>query len=45
MKYAKSRPIIAQYPSLSENLGRAIESVLLGEKTPENALQEAQKKT
>ncbi|MTF40145.1 ABC transporter substrate-binding protein [Cyanobacterium aponinum AL20118] len=44
MKYAKSRPIIAQYPSLSENLGRAIESVLLGEKTPENALQEAQKR-
>lgn len=44
MQYAKSRPIIAQYPSLSENLGRAIESVLLGKKSPENALKEAQKR-
>lgn len=44
MKYAKSRPIIAQYPSLSENLGRAIESVLLGKKSPENALKDAQKR-
>ncbi len=32
MKVAKSRPIIVDYPVISENLGRAIESTLLGTK-------------
>lgn len=44
MKVAKSRPIISDYPAISENLGRAIESSLLGEKTPKQALEEAQKR-
>jgi multiple sugar transport system substrate-binding protein len=44
MKVAKSRPIIADYPAISENLGRAIESSLLGEKTPKQALEESQKR-
>ncbi len=44
MKVAKSRPIIADYPAISENLGRAIESSLLGEKTPKEALEESQQR-
>lgn len=44
MKYAKSRPIIANYPLISENLGRAIESVLLGKMSAKQALEEAQKR-
>ncbi|HIK37844.1 MAG: ABC transporter substrate-binding protein [Geminocystis sp.] len=44
MKYAKSRPIIADYPLISENLGRAIESVLLGKMSAKQALEEAQKR-
>ncbi|NCO75118.1 MAG: ABC transporter substrate-binding protein [Cyanobacteria bacterium] len=44
MKVAKSRPIIADYPAISENLGRAIESSLLGAKTPKQALEESQKR-
>jgi multiple sugar transport system substrate-binding protein len=44
MKNAKSRPLLVNYPSISENLGRAIEASLLGEKTPKNALQESQKR-
>lgn len=44
MKVAKSRPIISDYPAISENLGRGIESSLLGEKTPKQALEESQKR-
>ena len=44
MKVAKSRPIIADYPVISENLGRAIESTLLGTKTAKEALKESQKR-
>lgn len=41
MAWARSRPILAGYSRLSENLGRAIESTLLGG-TPRNALKTAQ---
>ena len=44
MKWARSRPIIPKYTRLSENLGRAIEASLLGEKTPEEALAQSQKR-
>ncbi len=44
MQVARARPIIENYTKLSENLGRAIEASLLGEKTPQQALQEAQKR-
>lgn len=43
LKVSQSRPIIADYPAISENLGRAIESSLLGEKTPNKALEASQK--
>ncbi|MCL1463077.1 ABC transporter substrate-binding protein [Argonema galeatum] len=41
MNSARSRPIIAGYTRLSENLGRAIEETLLGN-SPKEALQKAQ---
>ncbi|BAU62993.1 extracellular solute-binding protein [Stanieria sp. NIES-3757] len=44
MKTARSRPIIPQYNRLSENLGRAIEAVLLGKETPETALAKSQQR-
>ena len=44
MSYARSRPIIPQYTRLSENLGRAIEAVLLGKSTPEAALKRSQQR-
>ncbi len=44
MEWARSRPIIPGYTRLSENLGRAIEASLLGDKNPEEALKEAQKR-
>ena len=44
MHYAKSRPIIPQYTSLSENLGRAIEASLLEKQTPEEALKRSQQR-
>ena len=44
MQWAKSRPIIAQYNRLSENLGRAIEASLLGKETPEEALKRSQQR-
>ncbi|OCQ97891.1 sugar ABC transporter substrate-binding protein [Oscillatoriales cyanobacterium USR001] len=43
MKSARSRPIIAGYSRLSDNLGRAIEATLLG-RPPKKALQESQKR-
>ena len=39
---SQHRPTIAGYSLLSENVGRAIESTLLGKTTPEKALQDAQ---
>lgn len=44
MDWVRSRPIMLGYNHLSENLGRAIESSLLGEQTPEEALETAQKR-
>ena len=44
MKWARSRPIIPKYTRLSENLGRAIEASLLGDKTPAEALAQSQKR-
>ena len=44
MQWAKSRPIIPQYNRLSENLGRAIEASLLGQQTPEEALERSQRR-
>jgi len=44
MEWARSRPIVPGYTRLSENLGRAIEESLLQNKTPETALNEAQKR-
>ncbi len=41
MAWARSRPIIAGYRRISENLGRAIEASLLGE-NPQNALKKAE---
>ncbi|MEL7036954.1 MAG: ABC transporter substrate-binding protein [Cyanobacteria bacterium J06592_8] len=41
MAWARSRPIIAGYRRLSENLGRAIEASLLGE-NPQDALKQAE---
>ena len=44
MQWARSRPIITQYTRLSENLGRAIESVLLEKQTPKAALKKSQER-
>ncbi len=44
MQWARSRPIIPKYTRLSENLGRAIEASLLGQKTPQEALSQSQKR-
>lgn len=41
-KYGRSRPIMPGYSQISENLGRAIESVLLGKSSPAAALKLAQ---
>jgi len=43
MKAARSRPIIAGYSRLSDNIGRAIEATLLG-RSPKEALQESQRR-
>ncbi len=43
-KYGRSRPIEPGYSQISEQLGRAIESVLLSKATPQAALQSAQSK-
>ncbi|BAZ01272.1 extracellular solute-binding protein [Tolypothrix tenuis PCC 7101] len=37
-KYGRSRPIFPNYTRISDNLGRAIESVLLGKNSPTEAL-------
>lgn len=43
-KFGRSRPIFPGYSRISENLGRAIETVLLQKSTPEVALQTSQKR-
>jgi multiple sugar transport system substrate-binding protein len=43
-QYGRSRPIFPGYNRLSDALGRAIESVLLGQNTPEAALKQAQQR-
>ena len=43
-QYGRSRPIEPGYSQISENLGRAIESVLLNKNSPEVALKAAQKR-
>ncbi|MBW4522146.1 MAG: ABC transporter substrate-binding protein [Scytolyngbya sp. HA4215-MV1] len=42
--YGRSRPILAGYNRISENLGRAIEAVLMGRDTPEVALKASQQR-
>jgi multiple sugar transport system substrate-binding protein len=42
VKFGRSRPIAPGYSQISENLGRAIESVLLGKDLPQPALETAQ---
>jgi multiple sugar transport system substrate-binding protein len=43
-KYARPRPIEPGYSQISENLGRAIESVLMGKSSPEAALKTSQER-
>ncbi|MGB3405085.1 MAG: ABC transporter substrate-binding protein [Microcoleaceae cyanobacterium] len=43
MTWARSRPIVAGYSRISENLGRAIEATLLG-KSPKQSLRQSQKR-
>jgi multiple sugar transport system substrate-binding protein len=43
-KYGRSRPIEPSYSQISEQLGRAIESVLLNKDSPQTALKAAQEK-
>jgi multiple sugar transport system substrate-binding protein len=41
-KYGRSRPIAPGYSQISENLGRAIESVLMNKSSPQEAIKTAQ---
>ncbi|TAF07834.1 MAG: ABC transporter substrate-binding protein [Nostocales cyanobacterium] len=43
-KYGRSRPIFPGYTRISDSLGRAIEAVLLGKASPEQALKTAQQR-
>jgi multiple sugar transport system substrate-binding protein len=43
-KYGRSRPLFPGYTRLSDRLGRAIESVLLGKSSPTEALKAAQER-
>ncbi|MFN6540826.1 MAG: ABC transporter substrate-binding protein [Nostoc sp. EkiNYC01] len=43
-KYGRSRPVFPGYNRISDSLGRAIESVLLGKYSPTKALQETQQR-
>jgi multiple sugar transport system substrate-binding protein len=43
-KYGRPRPIAPGYSQISDNLGRAIESILLNKNSPEAALKEARSK-
>lgn len=42
--HGRSRPIVKEYSRISESLGRAIESVLLGKSSPQSALEAAQRR-
>jgi multiple sugar transport system substrate-binding protein len=42
--FGRARPMIQGYARISENLGRAIEAVLLGKRSPKDALVQAQKR-
>jgi multiple sugar transport system substrate-binding protein len=43
-KYGRSRPIFSGYNRVSENLGRALESVMLGKSSPQEALNASQQR-
>jgi multiple sugar transport system substrate-binding protein len=43
-KFGRSRPILANYSRISDSIGRAIESVLLGKSSPQAALKQAQRR-
>ena len=43
-KYGRSRPIFPGYNRVSENIGRAIESVLMGKSSPADALKASQQR-
>ena len=43
-KFGRSRPILAGYSRISDSIGRAIESVLLGKSSPQAALDMAQRR-
>lgn len=43
-EYGRSRPIFRGYTQISQSLGRAIESVLLGKSSPKEALEKAQQR-
>jgi multiple sugar transport system substrate-binding protein len=43
-EFGRSRLILAGYSRISENLGRAIEAVLLGKSFPKEALEKAQRR-
>lgn len=43
-EYGRSRPIFPGYNRISDSLGRAIEAVVLGKATPEEALEDAQQR-
>ncbi len=43
-QYGRSRPIFPGYNRVSENIGRAIESVILGKTTPSQALKASQQR-
>ncbi|PPS42207.1 ABC transporter substrate-binding protein [Chroococcidiopsis sp. TS-821] len=43
-QYGRSRPIFPGYSRVSENIGRALEAVLLGKSSPTEALQAAQRR-
>ncbi|OKH47950.1 ABC transporter substrate-binding protein [Calothrix sp. HK-06] len=43
-KYGRSRPIFPGYNRVSENIGRAVEAVLLGKTSPTEALKQSQQR-
>ena len=43
-EFGRSRPLLQGYSRISDNLGRAIEAVLLGKSSPKEALEKAQRR-